>query len=70
MRALAGSRAGEDPLARRANYGFEKRQRELRKKKKKEEKAARKREEADLSDDATQDDRNEDTSGSNDPDRD
>jgi hypothetical protein len=34
-------------LARRANYGFEKRQREIRKQKKKEEKAAQKREAAD-----------------------
>lgn len=37
---------GEGNLAKRANFGFEKRQRELKKKKKKEEKAARKREAA------------------------
>jgi len=36
----------EGTLARRANYGFEKRQREIRKKKKKEEKAEQKREAA------------------------
>jgi len=34
------------PVARRTNYGFEKRQRELRKQKRKEEKAERKRREA------------------------
>jgi hypothetical protein len=40
---------GEGLLARRANYGFEKRQREIRKKKRKEEKAARKRQTEDTS---------------------
>jgi hypothetical protein len=60
----------EATLARRANYGFEKRQREARKRKKKEEKAARKHEAADTSDDPVEEALEGGPPGSGLPDRD
>jgi hypothetical protein len=61
---------GEDILAKRANYGFEKRQREIRKQKKKEEKAARKREASETSEDAGEEPREGGPLGSSRPERD
>jgi hypothetical protein len=59
-------------VARRTNYGFEKRQRELKKKKKKEEKAARRLREAEANaapvDDGAATDENMPESGPDDPD--
>lgn len=60
----------EDILARRANYGFEKRQRELRKQKKKEEKAARKLEAADTSEETGEETSDGGELGQSRPDRD
>jgi hypothetical protein len=60
----------EDPLAKRAKFGFEKRQREIRKQKKKEEKAARKREATDMSVDSGEDALDGSPSGSSRPDSD
>jgi len=60
----------EGILAKRANYGFEKRQREIRKQKRKEEKAARKREEADTSDQPGEEALDGTPPGSSSPDRD
>jgi hypothetical protein len=59
-----------DILAKRANYGFEKRQREIRKEKRKEEKAARKNEAADTSEVPGEEARDATPRGSSRPDRD
>lgn len=61
---------GEETLAKRANYGFEKRQREIRKQKRKEEKDARKREAADTSEDPGEQAVDRGPLGSSRPDRD
>jgi len=61
---------GEAILAKRPNFGFEKRQREIRKQKKKEEKAARKSEAADTAAPPTEEAATGSPSGSDRPERD